>query len=455
MLARASDRNRACPPELGLDFELLLYVCRWCEARELRYDLVCSIGAALASVLLLRGELVLACLALAWVLDTLLYKRFEERFRLATQFRRTVYDASAVRARFQVPLSDRERRGLPRLEQNVWAYSGFAPFAAAGFEQGAWSLVVNGSRAARNAPQAAAPSSFETDEILLAVEEAVALIGHPGLRCRDYLVMHGSDLSSLLSADADGSWRSVQRVDLTRSGALGDACDDRARRYKWVQLHDWGGEIVVSSLLFCSRIADEVFVECKHYLMAPVAPRYRRIDALTNNTWWTGLRWAAYRTALAPYDLVSSLLWAVYRPISALPRAMKLHDWWERTTMADEPRYDHGGETSLRRMLAGAVYTHYFQKTDRELLHKLLDRCILDSVLDFFDSRGVDTSGIRVRQHFLQNHGVVMASGPRRASSLWSRTKPRQAYSDGGRGRRSRAPQSPCDLGGCVAISCP
>ena len=417
VIERGRDKHHACAPELGLDFETVLMVCRWAEDRQIRYDFAIGAGAILSATLFSVGALWLAGLAVAVMFGTVLRKRFEERFRLAGQFRRKGYEPLAIKQRFHVTLSNDERRGLPRLDQNLWAYSGFSPFDGAGFEVGGWSFVVDSSRPNNVLGMLNTLRPFQTNEILQAVEGAVGGIGHRGLLCRDYVVLHGSNLPNVAAAES-GIWRTVQHVESSLFEVLQDGEDDRLRHYKWIQLHDWGSELVVSSFLFCSRVSDEVYIECRHHLLTALAPEYRKVDALTNSTWWTGLRWSFARVLLAPLDVALSLCWLIYRPLAALPRLLKIQDLWDRMIMADEPRYNFGGAISLRQAVAGRLFTHYFQKTDKQMLEKLIDKRILDSLVDFFESHGVDTSEIKERQSTILNNGIIVQGGDVKAQTM-------------------------------------
>lgn len=284
VLEHARDTHHACPPELGLDFEPLLRVCRWAEDREIRYDLTITAGALLGLGLFITDHRLLAILTLCVLCTGVFCKRFEERFRLARLFRRAHYDPSVVEQKLWVDLSDTEQTGVPRLDQNVWAYSGFLPFESAGFEVGGWSFVVDASRPKPGCDKSAI-EPCETEDIRQAVEDAVAAVRQKGILCRDYLVMHGSNLPNLVPGEGREHWRSMQRVDSARMRSVADGTDDRFRHYKWIQLHDWGDEIVVSSFFLCSRVGDDIYVECRHHLLTALAPRYRKVDVLTNSTW--------------------------------------------------------------------------------------------------------------------------------------------------------------------------
>jgi hypothetical protein len=419
VIERARAEHQACAPEIGLDFETLLHVCRWAEARETVYDVAMGFGALVTLGLLASEELVLAAVSAAVLIVGSLYKRFEERFRLARFFRRGVYDAAEVRRVFRSNLSEPEKAGLPKSEQNLLVYNGFMPFESAGFPVGGWSFVIDAGRGKKDlAGGVSTAEGFATREVAFAIEEAISSITHPGLRCRDYVVMHGSCLPGLVVPASGRAFRRVQRIAHTPDEVRPDGLDDRARHYKWIRIQDWGGEMVISSFFFCTRIANDLFVECRHHLLTALAPQYRKIDALTYPTWWTGVRWFCMRLLLAPRDVLGALAWLLYRPIAALPRVLGLEEWWARVIMEDEPRYNYGAQPSVRRSMAGESYTHYFQKVDYELLSKLVDKRILDALVQFLDARGVDTSELKEQQTAILNNGIIVQGGDVKADGL-------------------------------------
>lgn len=65
------------------------------------------------------------------------------------------------------------------------------------------------------------------------------------------------------------------------------------------------------------------------------------------------------------------------------------------------------------------AYRRYFQKLDKEMHLKILERQILDTIVRFLDARNIDTSDLKERQTTILNNGLVVSgSGSIQAESL-------------------------------------
>ena len=114
------------------------------------------------------------------------------------------------------------------------------------------------------------------------------------------------------------------------------------------------------------------------------------------------------------------LAWA---PIATLGRIQtKLGRRGERRRQYDlienDLLFDYGANKSLRELAAGKEWRVYFQKLDKEMHHKILQQQLLDSLVDFLDAHGVDTSEIRERTTHILNNGVIVSGGSINAQGL-------------------------------------
>ena len=80
--------------------------------------------------------------------------------------------------------------------------------------------------------------------------------------------------------------------------------------------------------------------------------------------------------------------------------------------------FDYGASTSIRELAASNLYSHYFQKLDKEMYLKLIERQILDSIINFLDAHNIDTSDLRARQDTILNNGVIVTGGSVEAQNL-------------------------------------
>jgi hypothetical protein len=96
--------------------------------------------------------------------------------------------------------------------------------------------------------------------------------------------------------------------------------------------------------------------------------------------------------------------------------------WNQRRTnrrlIRENPVFDYGASTSIRELAASSLYSHYFQKLDKEMYLKLIEHQILDSITDFLDAHNIDTSDLRSRQNTILNNGVIVTGGSVDAQNL-------------------------------------
>jgi hypothetical protein len=67
------------------------------------------------------------------------------------------------------------------------------------------------------------------------------------------------------------------------------------------------------------------------------------------------------------------------------------------------------GQESVREDVSSAQYHHYFQKLDKEMYMKIAEGQIIDAVVRFLDSRGIDTSDLKERRTTILNNRVIVS----------------------------------------------
>ena len=110
-------------------------------------------------------------------------------------------------------------------------------------------------------------------------------------------------------------------------------------------------------------------------------------------------------------------------PLSVLGRVM--HPWqlWTgrremRRRIEENRAFNYGAVTSIRETAADKSYRRYFQKLDKEMYSKLLERTLLDTITDFLDERNIDTSDLKERKTTILNSGVIVSGGSIEAENL-------------------------------------
>ena len=241
----------------------------------------------------------------------------------------------------------------------------------------------------------------------------------PGLRQRDHFFVHGQDVRGDKYLLADCYSRPVQKLSPEAVEYFLHASDSRIRHYKWLLVEDWGGEIAFSYFLRCSLRGPTLFVEIKRFLLTPLRASLREVDTLAP------LGFSATLSRLfvvAPLAALFRLIAAPFAVLGYLGKGWE-HLWGaperQRRKLIDaNPLYDYGASTSVRQNFASGEYMHYFQRADSDYYQKMLEKEILDTLIEFLDVHQVDTSDLRERQSTILNNGVIVQGGNIETGSL-------------------------------------
>lgn len=409
----------AVAPEFGLDVKLLTAACIEARAHD-RLFMPVFAGFAIFGALCLAAEApfgVAACILAAAVLQ-FVRKRRQRTF--AEMFRRDAFDPVSAAGRFAADPDRRVQDALPRNDQNLIVYRGFSPFVGAGMDLGGWSFATFVDKPAV-AGEPDNIKAFTASELDAAICEAVTSLHIPELACRDFYFVRGTDVRGDSTVIADPALRPAQILGQNRRVLHDDATDTRVRRYKCIQVADWGGEMVISHYFRCALRGNTLFVELTRFLLPPLANDFRRVDMLQPD----GIR---VRIGIALEALISGPFVAVLAPFALFAavqenfaEAMGREERLERRRRREierNPAHDHGASTTLRAKFAQSAFLHFFQKSDADFWNKVIERKILDEIVSFLDAHGIDTTDIRERQMTILNSGILVQGGDVRAESL-------------------------------------
>ena len=131
-----------------------------------------------------------------------------------------------------------------------------------------------------------------------------------------------------------------------------------------------------------------LYAEFVATVMPQVDPRFHLVDKLRPERVQTRAAMDTLReflrdNLLAPVFLIRSG-WNAIRLQSRMARSASAADEW-RT-------YDYGASTSVRELGAEMPTTKFMQRLDAAKYIKLLDRAIAESIVEFLDENGIDTS---------------------------------------------------------------
>jgi hypothetical protein len=403
----------AAAPEVGFDVEKVMQACLFAQRRENSYYWA-FFGLGVAVIVLTAISPVIG--PLSFVAPMLLfYRKTWREQRVHTRFlQRDTADLEAAAAQFAVHLPEKLREAMPQQGQNLTVYRRYWPFVGMGAELGSWSFatLVNKPKV----PDGKATLPFTIQELYARLDHALAALRLENVENRDQYFITGTDVRAEAMLLPSPTARPRTRLPEILAGDSVDASDTRIRRYKWIKIEDWGGELIFSAVIRCALRGSTLYVEGKRFVLTPLAASNRRVDELRPDGFWPRLRLAVASVFAGPvfcFIAPFGLLAIVFDGIEQWRRLRRF-----RRTMRTDPLYNYGAGQSLRQALEQPNYLHYFQQTDADFYSKVIERKLFDELVQFLDDHEIDTSDIKDRQTMILNSGVWVQGGNVSAEAL-------------------------------------
>lgn len=417
LLSWLKDRNRAVALELGVDLRLAAQLARYAEKRAKRgwwtyFGILCGslILAPANAVFLYLGAL---AAAIFWTA-----RKLGERDNIGPLFSPHRFSAEEVAARFPAELEGEDLSALPHSDQNFFVYGGFTPFAGAGHDIGGWSVAIPLDKPKETLTRQKEIESFEIPEVYAAIDLGLERLSVSGIQKSDSYFVNGTDVRGNWEFLPDNNGRPVQRLEEEAAVRYRFGNDEKVRHYRCYRILDWGGELALSYYLRCCRRGDTLFVETKRFILTPLAKGCREVDGMTPADFNEKALTLLGGMIAGPILAVVSPVWVYIEIARAAGKLFGFEDRQRRKLIAKNPLFNYGAVTSLRQALSSNEYGHYFQSMDADLYSKLFEREILDTLVEFLDARGIDTSDLKERQTTILNTGVLVQGGDIKAESL-------------------------------------
>jgi hypothetical protein len=434
----------------GVDLRPVIVNCRQALRRLLVRDIVLTlllVALFALGVLLQPPEIVVL---VVWLLAAeVVYAEavFAKWGVVARRFRRGTFDAQRECARGPAPagvLADVARAQAG----NVTIYSGFSPFVGAGLDQGGWSFALNVSRGAERYGAPVDPRPFELGELYDHLARAVEALRIPGLSVEDRLYVDGRALrQDGLFLDERGEHPIPVADESSVQHYIGGGAE-AVRHYKTIRVVTWGGELVLSIFLRFSLVEHSLFAEASYFLLTPVDDALHQVDELHERpTWGERARLAARAILVAPVRAAAAPFHVLEAGIAPVPRYLKRRRI--RTEVRRNAAFDHGARASLRELAQSRDYRQYFQRLDRELFVKVIEREVFDGIVGFLDAHGIDTSELKQRETTVLNNGVIVTGGSIQAQTMAVGERAR-AFAGRVAATRSKAPTAGAPKGGAA-----
>lgn len=430
------ETHKAFAPSFGIDLATVVRHCLLAEKKLKQrewwllppallayYIWLTNVSATVVTPEQASNFLIVVLLALLGSFVVCLWYEWRAYSIVSRNFMRGKFDSDALLQ------TDDPRLGQVMTSENgnVLIYSGFTPFVGSGLSIGGWSFALD-LRKPRDADASGMPASLASSTSTVAgpvnVEDLYARISRDlaGLQLErvsveDKLYVNGRDIRDDQRFLKDPLARVQNRVGADVIEAAMLRSEERLRHYRCVRVVDWSGELVLSIFLRVAKLSHNLFVEASYFLLTPVANQYRKVDSMPASLTLRRLAWMVVKTFfLSPF----LMLFAPFLLLARLQNRLAIwsHNREERKQILDNPSYDYGADFSLREWASSNEYRRYFQKLDKEMYFKVLEKNILDSILTFLEERNVDVSEFKQRQTTILNNGVIVSGGTLTANNL-------------------------------------
>jgi len=354
---------------------------------------------------------VLACAIVFW-------ESWVGRYRIvANNMLRKNLNPDFVKFEGNTTLKNRLKEIANEQNCNVIIYGGFSPFVGSGFDIGGWSFALDVNKGKEELNRTLKPLPFQVKELYNYVSKTIWELKIDGLSIEDGLYVNGEEIRDDARFLPNPLTRPHIQVTPSLLKEFVENPTPGIRHYKCIQLMSWKGELVISIFLRFANIGQNLFIEASYFLLTPLKEEYRKVDTMQPKP--TLLK----RLALAwESALITVFLW----PFSLLISFSKIFNSFikrrerrkNERLIKGNPTFNYGAITSIRELAASPNYRRYFQKLDKEMYLKVIERQILDRIVDFLDSKNIDTSDLKERQTAILNNGVIVSGGSVKAQSL-------------------------------------
>ncbi|WP_416901058.1 hypothetical protein [Micromonospora echinospora] len=293
---------------------------------------------------------------------------------------------------------------------NTVVFAGYRPFVGSGSALRNWGFaqrlvrasgplagpVPEAEREFRDAPFTAADlvAHLRADLTALATEQEPER--HlPGLTVTDRIFLAGTEVAHL-----EPHTPPERMDDIVRNPTA------PARHYLACQVVSWGGELVTTVYVHVAVQARSLYVEFISTALPPCDERFRTVDQVDGTGPTAYLRAAVHGLLDTPGTIVRAPLELLQVAVDGL-----VHSSWWRPTGSPRPGYDYGAKVSVRELGTASDNRNHIQAQEIDKYQRIIERRLLAAMLDFLESREVDTSEYRQRAMTLLNAGAVVSGG--------------------------------------------
>ena len=298
--------------------------------------------------------------------------------------------------------------------QNVIISGGYSPFIGYGNDLNSWSFVVDLKKQSLNS----SIKKITLPEFLNIVSNNIksnfcdAVIS-------DKLFVNGKDIrhNSLFMS----SIMAEPNVSLSQDILAGyiehadriERSDKNIRHYRHIEIPIWYNNLTLSVFLKFSTQGHRLFVEARYFLLPPIKEELMILDNITARL---GIAYYIRLIFITLFKSLFSWIGGVALLLSWIGFVQDvtnelLYGNPEENFKRKNETYNYGKQKSLRELLSESSYHRYFQALDKDKNYKITQHIILNSIIDYLDSKGISTEEIKQTQTTIINSGVMINGG--------------------------------------------
>jgi hypothetical protein len=298
-------------------------------------------------------------------------------------------------------------------------YSGFKPFVGAGFLVKSSSFPILLSPPADSEDEA---EEFTGDEMMRYVQDRLRGALRDDLSVERQI--RGLEVTRKWYRTAVGRERPWWPDPLSRPAVQGEEAYDSAREYLCIRVGAWEQELVNSLFVNFDVRGRTLYSELHTYVLPPVRASYHTVNRLPDRI--TPAKVIGIALESSASMIGEAIMAVVLFPFLLFRQAKKRKERlevaadaadaegvWSAVSEPSGGLADFGARRSIREMATIDGYHHFFQSVDAVKYAKIVERRVLEIILDFLEQKNVDSSEYRTRQTSILNYGILQTGSGR------------------------------------------
>lgn len=303
-------------------------------------------------------------------------------------------------------------------DSNIIIYDRFLPFIGFGSKLDSWSFTLDTSKGKNEANNVISPSSFELIELYSLLTARIDELDIKTLTIKDRLFVDGQKIDCMenLNLLVNQFNRPICNIDDDIVKSYINNINNYIRYYKCFHISLFDGDIVSSIFLRFTQIKQNLYIEFNIYLLPPLDEEYYKIvDSAKEISRYKKVFEIALKTT------IRFLFLLVFSPFIILAKIFSLlpKDKNKKTKeLIRKKLFNYGATTSMREYFSSLKYLKYSQILDQDMYSKVIQRRTLDTITEFLDSKGIDTSDLKDRKNTIYNNGIIVSGGSIETNNL-------------------------------------